>query len=132
MARLFSLKNATAVDDPEHGHIEAGADGAFDFPDDLSDRMHRFCSRGKREWETETEREQRLHDQESARRSDPKTLYEAVEKIANLTSQLAGLQLAQARAEVPAAADSPGETGDDAPNSAPRRSGGKAPAPDPA
>jgi hypothetical protein len=114
MARLFSLNRATAVDDPEFGHFDADEqDGGFEFPDDLSDRLHRFGHRGKQAWETEAEREQRLHQQESSRRRDPGTLYDAVEQIALVTKQLADLQLA-------AAGSAPAD-GDAAPAKPPRK-----------
>lgn len=113
---LFSKANAAAVDDPEYGHFEAGPEtGAFDFPDDLAERLHRVYIRGKKAWETETEREERLHSAESARRRDPETLYAAVADIANVTKQLAGLQLAastpQADADPDAAKATAGRRG---------------------
>lgn len=90
MARLFSLARATAVDDPEFGHFEGGEDGSFDFPDELSDRLHRFGHRGKRAWETEEERGDRLHADDLARRRDPAALYDAVGDVTDLFRQLAG------------------------------------------
>jgi hypothetical protein len=86
---LYSRTNAKAFDDPEYGHFEAGPDGGFDFPDELSDRQHRFHFRGKRAWETEDERNFRLHGEESDRRRDPETLYNAVAEIAKLAQGLA-------------------------------------------
>lgn len=91
--RLYSRMNAGAVDDPEFGHFEADPDhGGFDLPDELSDRLHASHHRGKRAWETEMERDERLHGEESARRRDPETLYNAVADIAGLGRQIAGLK----------------------------------------
>jgi hypothetical protein len=91
MARLFSRLDATAVDDPEFGHFDISKEhGGFDFPDDLSDRQRRFHHRGKPAWETEDERNRRLHGEESARRRDPESLYSAVEKIAGIADRMGG------------------------------------------
>ena len=91
--RLYSRMNAAAVDDPEYGHIEPGEDGAFSFEDELSDRLLKFHHKGKPAWETDEQRAARMHDNEMARRRDPESLYSAVAGIADLTRQLAGLQL---------------------------------------
>lgn len=91
--RLYSRMNASAVDDPEYGHIEPGEDGAFSFEDELSDRLLRFHHKGKPAWETDEQRSARMHDNEMARRRDPESLYSAVAGIADLTKQLAALQL---------------------------------------
>jgi len=105
MARIFSRMNATAIDDPEFGHFELGDNGAFDLPDDLSDRLIAVHHRGKPAWEDEIGRDERLHGEESARRRDPETLYNAVADIASLGKQMAGLQAGaspEAAAEVAA------------------------------
>lgn len=87
MARLYSRMTAAAVDDPEFGHYDVSPEhGGFDFPDELSDRLHRFHHRGTPAWETEDERTRRLHGEEAARRRDPESLYNAVEKIAELAA----------------------------------------------
>jgi hypothetical protein len=91
--------NASAVDDPEHGHFEPGEDGGFDFPDDLSDRLLRFHHRGKPAWEADEQRALRMHGEEMARRRDPESLYTAVAGISDLTRQLAALQLGNAPAD---------------------------------
>lgn len=97
--RLFSLNNAGAVDDPVYGHFVPDPDhGGFDLPDELSDQLHSFHHRKKPAWETETERDERLHGEESARRRDPENLYNAVGEIANIAKQLAALQLGGAGA----------------------------------
>jgi hypothetical protein len=83
--------NAGAVDDPEYGHFDVSPEhGGFDFPDELSDRLHRFHHRGKPAWETEDEQNHRLHGEETARRRDPESLYNAVEKIAGIADRLGG------------------------------------------
>lgn len=79
--RLYSLTGATAVDDPQCGHIKAGDDGAFDFPNELSDRLHGTAVAGRKQWETEMERATRLAAEEAARRADPATLLEAVQQL---------------------------------------------------
>lgn len=105
--RLFPLGAAqAAIDHPEYGHIKAGADGGFDLSDDLSDELHSFCVRGKRIWETQDERSDRLQREGLARRRDPAELYDTVAGMASLTQQLAQAQLAQAPA---APADPAGE-----------------------
>lgn len=91
--RLYSRMSAAAVDDPEYGHIEPGEDGAFSFEDELSDRLLRFHHKGKPAWETDEQRAARMHDDEMARRRDPESLYSAVAGIADLTRQLAALQI---------------------------------------
>lgn len=102
MARLFSLMNAGAVDHPVHGHFEPDPEsGGFDFPDELSDQLHAVHIRKQRAWETKLERDERLHGEETARRRDPETLYNAVAGIANVTKQLADLRLESAGAGKP-------------------------------
>lgn len=127
MAILYSRTNASAVDDPEFGHYDAGPDGAFDFPDELSGRLHRFHLRRKPAWETEDERTLRLHGEESDRRRDPEALYNAVADIAGMAKQFAGAspavpaevaaELAELRRQVAAmqAAQVTGEDGGDDP-----------------
>jgi hypothetical protein len=93
VARLYSRMHAGAIDDPEYGHFEPDPDhGGFDLPDELSDRLHSFHHRGKPGWESEIEQDERLHGEESARRRDPETLYNAVAGIAGIAAQLAALQ----------------------------------------
>jgi hypothetical protein len=81
--RLYSRTGATALDDPEYGHFDADLDGGFDFPDDLSDLLHRFHLRGKAVWETDIERQSRLMEEELERRRDPATLMDAVQQLVN-------------------------------------------------
>jgi hypothetical protein len=109
--RLYSLVGAIAHEDPEYGHFEADeADGSFAFPDDVSDVLVTLAVRGKRLWETEEQRAERMHGLEMARRRDPASVLTAMEEnaalvkqLAQLTAQLTAMQLAQAGA-APAAA----------------------------
>jgi len=102
--RLYPRMGQKIVSDPEYGRWGADEEdearqpdrnGGFDFPDELADRLVKFHHRGKRMWETEEQRNVRVQGEEHARRRDPETLYGAVEDIANITRQLAGLQLGQ-------------------------------------
>lgn len=79
--RLYTRTGATALDDPEFGHFDADENGGFDFPDDLSDRLHNFHWRGQPMWETDVERQHRLMQEELERRKDPATLLAVVEQL---------------------------------------------------
>jgi hypothetical protein len=95
MVRLYSRMNAGAIDDPVFGHFEPGKDhGGFDLPDELSDQLHSIHVRKKPAWETEEERDERLHGEETARRRDPETLYAAVADIANIAKELTAAKAA--------------------------------------
>jgi hypothetical protein len=78
--RLYSRANAGVVC---HGGqtYTPGDSGGFDFPDDVSDVLHRFAVRGQKLWETDIERQQRILGEELDRRRDPASLYDAVAKI---------------------------------------------------
>ena len=92
--RLYAIRgDVPAVTDPEYGHFTEDEEGYFDFPDELSDRLCRFAHRRRKIWETQEERDARLHGQELARRRDPESLYTAVAGMAELTKKLAGMQL---------------------------------------
>jgi hypothetical protein len=79
--RLYPRGNVGAVDDPEFGHFEPADDGGFDLPGPLSDRLHGAHHRGEWQWEDQIERQRRLILEEQARRADPRTLLDAVEKL---------------------------------------------------
>lgn len=82
--RLYTRTGAIALTDPETGRIyRADEQGGFDFPDDLSDRLHGFAVRGQPMWETDIERQRRMIGEELERRKDPATLLSAVEQILN-------------------------------------------------
>lgn len=85
---LYSKFGGTVVDAPE-GHFEAGPDGGFALPAALHQRLHAAHVNGKRMWEDEIERGERLHLEDLARRQDPATLYASVAGIADLFQKLA-------------------------------------------
>jgi hypothetical protein len=78
--RLYSLTGASAVADGDHRY-EAGKDGGFDFPDELSARLHPVAVAGRKQWETDVERQHRLIAEELQRRQSPEALYEAVSQL---------------------------------------------------
>jgi hypothetical protein len=75
--RLYPRDPSTAS--VQHGGVryEPAEDGGFDLPDEL----HGFHVRGEPVWETSIERQRRLILEENARRADPRTLLDAVEKL---------------------------------------------------
>lgn len=79
--RLYTRTGAVALDDPDFGHFDAHPDGGFDFPDELSDRLHSFAVGGRPAWETDVERQRRLIAEELERRKDPASLLDAVQKL---------------------------------------------------
>jgi hypothetical protein len=82
--RLYTRTGAVALTDPATGRIhKADEQGGFDFPDELSDRLHRFAVRGQPMWENDIERQRRMINEELERRKDPATLLSAVEQILN-------------------------------------------------
>lgn len=100
--RLYTRTGATALTDPATGRIyEADEQGGFNFPDDLSDSLHRFAVRGVPMWETDIERQRRLMSEELERRKDPATLLSAVEQILNAAKVAAAVSVPAAPVEVP-------------------------------
>lgn len=87
--RLYTRTGATALDDPEFGHFDADAQGGFDLPDELSDRLHKFAFSGKPAWETDVQRQQRMLAEEQERRKDPATLLGVVEQLMRAPQQSA-------------------------------------------
>lgn len=81
--RLYTRTGATALDHPVFGHFDADASGGFDFPNELSDQLHSFAVGGRRLWEDDVERQNRLMAEELERRRDPATLMEAVQQLVN-------------------------------------------------
>ena len=79
--RLYTRVGATALDHPQFGHFEPDEQGGFDFPDDLSDELHRHHTHGKPNWENDVERQHRLMQEELERRKDPATLLSVVEQL---------------------------------------------------
>ena len=98
--RLYTRTGVTAIDDPEFGHFEAGDQGGFDFPEELSVRLHRFHDGGRPAWESDVERQQRLIHEELERRKDPATLLAAVEQLVQAAKSTASP--AEPKAEAPA------------------------------
>jgi hypothetical protein len=92
--RLYSRMGVIALDDPEFGNFQADAAGAFNFPDEVSDRLHGFHHRGQPMWETDIERQQRLISEELERRKDPATLLSAVEQLVKAASATTALTAA--------------------------------------
>jgi hypothetical protein len=96
--RLYSRTGATAIDAPE-GHFEPEDDGGFgSLPDAVFGRLHGSAVKGRKHWESETERSDRLHGEDMARKRDPASVHDALSELAVVTKQLAALQLAQAQA----------------------------------
>lgn len=89
--RLYTRTGATALDDAEYGTFQADENGGFDFPDDVSDRLHGFHVGGRPMWETDTERQHRLIAEELDRRKDPATLLSAVEQLVRAAQATAAL-----------------------------------------
>ena len=79
--RLYPRREGTAS--VVHGGVTytAAPDGGFDFPNEVSDTLHRFAVKGERLWEDAIERQRRILDAEMDRRRDPASLYEAVAKL---------------------------------------------------
>lgn len=86
--RLYTRTGATALTDPATGIVyEPDEQGGFDFPDDLSDQLHKFAVRGKPMWESDVERQRRLGHEEMQRRRDPASLYDAVAQLMQAAQQ---------------------------------------------
>lgn len=79
--RLYSRTGATTLDDPEYGHFDVNAEGGFDLPEDLGERLRRFHVDKQPLWETDIERQERLLAEEMERRRDPATLQALVEQL---------------------------------------------------
>jgi hypothetical protein len=107
--RLYTRTGAAAVDGPD-GHFDAGEDGAFDFPDEISSRLHGVAIGGVRQWETDVERQHRQIAEEIERRKDPATLLDAVQKLVTLANAMPAAAAEPAPAKVPAAKAASGKT----------------------
>jgi len=90
MAKLYSCIGAIAHEDGEYGHFEPDGDGAFSFPDDLSDQLLTQHVRKRRLWEDEEMRAARLHQEADQRQRDPAVLYNAVAELVQLGRQAQG------------------------------------------
>lgn len=119
MATLYSRTGATLHEDPEHGRFAPDGNGAFTFPDELSDLLLRQHVRKRRMWEDEEMRADRMHDESQRRERDPAVLYAAVSELVQLSKSAQGAvgpdlaaelaelrkELAELRDRAPAAAD---------------------------
>lgn len=107
--RLYSLTGASAIDAPE-GHYEPDDTGGFDhLPGAVFERLHGMAVKGRKHWETEVERGDRVHSDELARKRDPASVHDALSELAAVTKQLAQLQLSQAKDRAPADAPAKSE-----------------------
>lgn len=110
---LYSLVGADQHVDPDGNRYTPDLKtGAFHFPDEVSDLIGGFAVKGKKLWETEAERAERLHSADLAAQRDPASLYSVVAAqsdtmvgIADLVKTLAARRIA----EGPAAALSPAD-----------------------
>lgn len=105
--RLYSLVGADSHVTPDGARYTPDDAGGFDFTDEVSDPIERCAVKGKRMWETEAERVDRLHGMEMARRRDPASMLTAMEENAALTrkvTELMAMLTAAQLAQVPAAA----------------------------
>ena len=126
--RLYSLVGADSHVTPDGTRHTPDAAGGFDFPDDdAAEVIASFAVKGKKLWETEGERVERLHGMEMARRRDPASMLTAMEenaaltrKVTELMAMLTAAQLGQSPAPAPAEAPAaPAEGGDPEPDSKP-------------
>lgn len=90
MAKLYSRTSATVHEEPGYGRYEPDGDGAFPFPDDLSDRLLRVHVRKRRMWEDDEMRAERLHAEAEQRHRDPAVLYAAVSELVQLSRTAQG------------------------------------------
>jgi len=106
---LYSKVGADSHVDPVHGRFTPDEEtGAFHFPDEVSDAIGGFAVKGKKLWENETERADRMHGLDLARRRDPATMLTMQEEnvalmrqLTQLTAQLAAVQIGQAAPAAP-------------------------------
>jgi hypothetical protein len=107
--RLYSLVGADSHVTPDGTRYAPDDAGGFDFPDEVSDPIEGCAVKGKRLWESEPDRVERLHGMEMARRRDPASMLTAMEenaaltrKVTELMAMLTAAQLGQAAAPAPA------------------------------
>lgn len=135
---LYSLVGADAHVDPEYGRFAPDPEtSAFHFPDEVSDVLGGFAVKGRKLWETEEQRADRMHGLDLARRRDPATMLSMQEEnvalmrqLTQLTAQLAASQIGQA-APAPAELAKADEARDETP-AAPETRESVAPAAKPA
>ncbi len=129
--RLYSQVGADSHVTPDGTRYTPDKAGGFDFPDEVSDAVGGFAVKGKRLWETEEDRADRMHGMEMARRRDPASMLTVMEEnaalvrqLTELTAALAAAQLGKQAVPVPAvvpAAPAPGDEPEPAPAVKPAR-----------
>lgn len=107
--RLYSLMGADSHVTPDGTRYTPDDIGGFDFPDEVSDLIGGFAVKGRRLWETETERADRMHGMEMARRRDPASMLAAMEDNAALTRRVTELMAMLTEAQLGKAAAAPAE-----------------------
>ncbi len=112
--RLYTLTGAARVDDPEFGSFTANPDGSFDFPNPLSNKLHGFAFGGRKAWESDAEREQRIVSEELDRMRDPATLLAAIKEQGASSNAVMAALAAALNIGAPAAAAAAGSAVADA------------------
>jgi hypothetical protein len=79
--KLHTLNDAAAVHDGEDTY-KVGADGTVEVPHALGERLRDTHIGGEKQWEDSIEQQNRLLEEELARRRDPASAYELLAKIA--------------------------------------------------
>jgi hypothetical protein len=95
--RLYARIEGTAEVTHKGVRYAAGPDEGFDFPNEVSDELHRFHVSGRPMWEDSIERQRRLITEEAARRADPATLLAAVEQLVAQAAETASGEKPAAR-----------------------------------
>ena len=79
--RLYTLTGAASVSNDEHGTFEVDPEtGAVEVPEALGRILHGTCFGGRRVWEDDAERSQRLVAEDLERRRDPAVLYDLLQQ----------------------------------------------------
>jgi hypothetical protein len=79
--KLYTTQGHSKVAHPEFGEFEVDDEGAIEVPEELGVQLHGTHVGGVPGWETVEERRLRLVAEEDARRRDPATLLDAVERL---------------------------------------------------
>lgn len=105
--RLYSRTGATVHTDSEFGRFEADADGVFDVPEELGERMRRFHVDKQPMWEDSIERQQRLIDEDMQNAQNPATLLAVLQQLARALPPVPAVATAvpAAVSETPATAE---------------------------
>ena len=81
--RLYSTTGVTHLSNEDHGDFEVDEDGGFELPHELGEQLRNTHIGGQKAWEDDGERSLRLVAEEDARRRDPASMYELMEKLVN-------------------------------------------------